>query len=302
MPRFVILGVLAMLFALGGNAFLFPIMYHAVPGISLFRVPARALFLCSLFMAVLAGAGIDALVKSRLRGALRPRAATAVTIVVLTVCCWELASHAGQVLRTIPRDAIRSDSPLVQFLRERVGDGRVSVRQELLSDREAWQTGISKFQGYEPVALARIALYSQVMFGQENVAVHLGFQEPLLDKCHKPLVDAAGIRFAVTEGENAVPVEGWRVVQQGQVDREFTLREGRRTKLPYVVYENLTPLPRAYVLGRAVPIDVAGDVLGQLRGLIRTANCCSFETCYRPENARNQGRANRERVCHPGAN
>jgi len=44
-PRFVVLGVLAMVFALGSNAFLFPMMYYAVPGISLFRVPARALFL-----------------------------------------------------------------------------------------------------------------------------------------------------------------------------------------------------------------------------------------------------------------
>ncbi|MCU0872223.1 MAG: YfhO family protein [Pirellulaceae bacterium] len=266
-PRFVILGLLAMLFSLGGHAFLFPMMYHVVPGISLFRVPARALFLGSLFTAVLAGAGLDALVNSRLLGAIRPRAAGTVAFVALAACCWDLADHAGRVLRTIPADQIRSDSPLVQFLRQRIGDGRVSVRQELMSDREAWQSGIPKFQGYEPVALARIALYSQVMFGQENVAVHLGFQEPLLDKCHKPLVDAAGIRFAVAERRDAIPVEGWRVVQQGPLDREFTLREGRRQKLPYVVYENLTPLPRAFVLGRVVPVDATGDVLGQLRRL-----------------------------------
>jgi len=38
-----------------------------------------------------------------------------------------------------------------------------------------------------------------------------------------------------------------------------------RESFPYVVYENLTSLPRAYVLGRVVTVHLQGDVLAQLR-------------------------------------
>jgi hypothetical protein len=52
--------VVAALFAVGDNAFLFPLLWKYVPGFGLFRAPARALVVVALVIAVLAAIGLDA--------------------------------------------------------------------------------------------------------------------------------------------------------------------------------------------------------------------------------------------------
>ena len=54
-------GCLAVWFACGRNLGFYTVLYHVVPGMSLFRVPARSLFLANLGAAVLAGMGMQAL-------------------------------------------------------------------------------------------------------------------------------------------------------------------------------------------------------------------------------------------------
>ena len=57
----VALAALAAWFALGRKFGLFAVLYHWVPGVDRFRVPARSLFLANLGVAVLAGFGVEAL-------------------------------------------------------------------------------------------------------------------------------------------------------------------------------------------------------------------------------------------------
>ena len=52
---------LALWFACGRHLFLYTAAYFIVPGMNLFRVPARALFLANLAAAVLAGLGVEAI-------------------------------------------------------------------------------------------------------------------------------------------------------------------------------------------------------------------------------------------------
>lgn len=54
------LALAATVFAFGKDLGLFRLLYTILPGMSLFRVPARALFLTTLAMAMLAGLGLDA--------------------------------------------------------------------------------------------------------------------------------------------------------------------------------------------------------------------------------------------------
>jgi len=56
-----LLALLTIWVACGYKLGLFALIYHLVPGMNLFRVPARPLFLTSLAIAILAGFGVDAL-------------------------------------------------------------------------------------------------------------------------------------------------------------------------------------------------------------------------------------------------
>src|SRR5262249_19743966 len=61
--------VLLVVLALGNYTPLFDLLYQEVPGFNQFRAPCKFLFLASLFLALLAGAGLDEL----LRGACASR-------------------------------------------------------------------------------------------------------------------------------------------------------------------------------------------------------------------------------------
>ncbi|HEX7566987.1 MAG TPA: hypothetical protein VF355_00320, partial [Anaerolineaceae bacterium] len=57
-------GLAAVVFALGTNAFLFPLLLKVLPGASLLRVPSRAWFIVAFCTAALAGWGTDGLIAS----------------------------------------------------------------------------------------------------------------------------------------------------------------------------------------------------------------------------------------------
>src|SRR5205807_1388012 len=63
----VVLG--ALLLALGQFGPLYPVLYSFVPGLGLFRVPARWLFVASFGLALLAAIGVDQLERARVRRA-----------------------------------------------------------------------------------------------------------------------------------------------------------------------------------------------------------------------------------------
>lgn len=58
-PYFAGLAALGLFLAFGGYNPLYPFLLDAIPGINLFRVPARWLFLCAFGLAALAGLGMD---------------------------------------------------------------------------------------------------------------------------------------------------------------------------------------------------------------------------------------------------
>jgi len=336
--RFAVLWLAALLFALGDLAPVFPLLHRFVPGVSLFREPARALFFCSFLTAVLAGAGFNQMVSMATDGrrrrqygvliglliavvgaavltilqrwGLRPIAAgesssvsgwqaalqaiSAARVfgwllvallamfllslgtrlsryalaVGLCVVCAELGWHAGQVLRTIPAGAVRRDNSLLEFLQQRAGPDRVLAKQELLSDREAWSAGIHKVQGYDPVPLGRVGMAAAALSPRQDPATFLvGFADFDLGALRKPLIDAWGVRYAAVAGNAGESVEGWRIVASRRLQAEFTLAGQVVSELPYVVYENANPMPRAYVLGRAAVLDSRRDAVRQLAAL-----------------------------------
>ena len=78
-PFFLVLASVSLILALGTATPLFELMHAAMPGYSLFRFPARWLFLVSFCLATLAAYGVD-----RLRDDLRPEERRRLSLVLLT--------------------------------------------------------------------------------------------------------------------------------------------------------------------------------------------------------------------------
>jgi len=83
--------VLALLFALGGNFPLHSLLYHHVPGFSLFRNPARVSILIALAMALLAGWSLDNLLfGERARDLLKMQRGILLAVTGTAVAVWIL--------------------------------------------------------------------------------------------------------------------------------------------------------------------------------------------------------------------
>lgn len=186
-------------------------------------------------------------------------------VLVLGLVSLEFVWHSGRMLRTIPPSAAGRENPLLEFLRPRVGSGRVLVGQALLSDREAWWSRIPKLQGYEPVPSARLALYAAALTGPQNSdRILLGFESPRLSRLQKPLADALGVRYAVVPGKDLPEVPGWRRVGGGSLPQEFTLRGQSPSVSHFTVYQNDSPAPRAFLIGRVQLRERSSDIVRQL--------------------------------------
>ncbi|QDU14631.1 Bacterial membrane protein YfhO [Gimesia maris] len=310
--RLTLIGLAALLLAFGPHLPFYTLCYNLIPGFSMFRLPVRLLWLCSLAVAMLAGFGCESLFRlsqSQHRKLLRliigigltavlllmgyqlfqsqgeitfnmgtkqtfriqlawffaaittvfitlflasfsRKSAIAGTLLLSLICTWELSTHAHQILRTVPQSSFRGETKLITFLKANLGEHRVLVNQKLLSDREAWQHQIMKIQGYDPVPLTRLGLLAAAAFPQPDAAAMMaGFKSPDLLTARKPLLDLMSIKYVILQTDQKQEIEGWKTIDQGTIPEEFHLQNSTHEQLPYLILENLNPLPRTYLTG-----------------------------------------------------
>jgi len=196
-----------------------------------------------------------------------PRQKTAF-VLALSAVVLSAAWYGAEMLRTVPPALAGRDSSVIAFLRGRLGNDRVLAEQELLSDREARQHGLRKLVAYDPVPLMRVALYAVASIpGQDPAKGLCGFEHLRLTSLHKPLVDAAAVRYAVVAGRGPEQHAGWRRVSWGSLPPEFTLRGQASARRLYTIYENPASLPRAFVLGGTRMRQPDSELVRQLREL-----------------------------------
>ncbi len=253
--RWIPLLIIAFLFCFGTSTPVYPLLHRFLPGISLFRAPSRALFFCSLLMSLFAGAGLDRLLSS-FKLPEKRRLALALGIGLCCLSVVELQRHASAVLRVIPRENIRAANPVLDDLLPLETHERVLVEQDLLSDGEAWRAGIQKVQAYDPVPLTRLAIaLAALVAPQKDPAMEMtGVYAVELSAYRKSVLDLLGVRYAVVRG-HIDPPNGWAMKSQGQTPREFVLPGKDIPSFTYTVLENLSPLPRAFVVGQKGEFD-----------------------------------------------
>lgn len=316
--RLLLFGLISFLLAFGPNLPVYTLFYDVIPGFSMFRIPARFLWICSLVVAMLAGFGCDSILTLSLNSrrkfiqtvsliclvstsallafliyssqglvTLRINPERIVKIQLIYFICtmpvtalavfaachsrktglwgiillcffssWELSTHSKQILRTIPQSSFRADSKVTNFLKANLGPYRVLAEQKILSDREAWSQQILKVQGYEPVPLVRLGLFAAATFPQPDAALMMaGYSEPELSTARVSLINLMSVKYAILQTDKQVQIEGWKIIQQGAIPEEFTLRDSKPKSVPYLILENPNPLPRAFLLGTAKTLN-----------------------------------------------
>lgn len=278
--RYACWGLVAFGFAFGSNGPVYWVLRALVPGVSSFRAPNRAMFLCAAVIAVLAAAGLEAIaqmtrkngrqVRRRRAGgpAVEWAAAKLASLGRWQTGAWlvavlgvgELALHAHVVLRTVPPENLRRGGPIVRFLQQRAGHDRILVEQQLLNDREAVEAGLYKAHGYEPVPLLSYAMTMRALNGRrEPNALILGFEPLDLSDLHLPVLDLLRVRFAVVRPAARVDWERWNLVGRGRVPDHLALRGQTPVQLDYWILENRTALPGAFVVGNARVLTTGED-------------------------------------------
>lgn len=269
--RMAIMAVIALLFAAGANTPLFPLLFDVLPGVPMFRAPARALLLVTLAAAVLAAAGFDAMaayVLRRLNLPLRARRMRPVLVaVVFTLIAGELCWFGIGQLGTVPVAALRSDAAVAAWLGKQSGEFRVVAPQSLLTDHEAQIAGIDKVQAYEPVTPATtVGLLAGTAesdaTGDDIRSLLSGFGRLSL-KVDRDVLDLLGVRYAVLPASQSPPGDGWTKRAEGVVPSPVHLRGEDVKHGRFAIHENAQALPRAFLVGR-VKVASGGDALEAL--------------------------------------
>ena len=253
------------LFAFGTSTPFFRWCHAWLPGVASFRSPARALYLSSALVSVLAAVGWDVLCDRWVNEtASRRRLLAGLSLLLMAGLTFELGRFSERVVATVPASALRRDSAVSEFLRAHQSSDRVLSGLGLYDDREAQQDHTQKLLGYDPFLFLRYAQFFEALTRDGAPADPAGFQLPRLRDFQKPLLDLAGVRFAVMPSSgNGIPLEvpGWKQVHAGRIPQAISLPSNSHQEWPFAILENQSVMPRTFVVGHAVTAKdaVAGE-------------------------------------------
>ncbi len=228
-PFWAAAAVIAGLFALGTNSFLFPLIFRWLPGVSLLRVPSRAWFIVAFGVCLLAAHGWQTL-SGRWRDTLGlQRYARLGLPVLLLVISLDLLWMNTSLLTVQPVPAL---SPVATWLAAQPGLFRVYSSSASLPLPD----GLQHVEGVDPLHLATLARFveqaTQIIPTEYSVSVPARYSR---DRATTPLPDAEmlgrlNVRYLVAEFDVTTP--GFKLVQQFEATR---------------IYENELAQPRAWL-------------------------------------------------------
>jgi hypothetical protein len=253
-----VLWVLTLLFAFGTQTPVYNGLAAAVPGMTWFRLPCRALFFTSFATAVLAAVAADVIQRGfgsrfRVMGSM-------LVASLFVACAVELTRFADQVTATARLVPLAERDPeLLAALTANPADmsqHRVFGMQALLPDRDAAALGIAKVHGYEPAGPAKYLLLSARLPKEGSKPLDpMGFLPADMSELDQRLLDLLAVKHALQvrkPDEPAASIDGWRQVRSGTVVDAVRLRgSNKRIGYTYDLLENEDPLPRAFIVGQA---------------------------------------------------
>ncbi len=250
---------LAVLFALGINTPFYRLLVRVVPGLTWLRVPARAWFIVTFGLALLAGVGVHALQQRARPGQrLSPSGVAALALALVVV---DLGFMDASLIR--PRSVasvLAEGGELAATLAAQPGLFRIYSPSYSLPQQTGAVYGLQSVDGVDPLQLAETVAFVRQAAGLEgqpprysevlppappNGDVILGHRDARPDL---NLLGLLNVRYLAAE----FPLQVEGLVERGRFGTTY-------------LYENTHVLPRAFVLYRAGPVAGPEEALARLK-------------------------------------
>ena len=247
------LALLGLLLALGSHTPLYRVFYSVVPGVSLFRAPARYLLLFTLAVVPLVALGVERLWSAEeslgrqlkwIGGPALIQRGRGIAVVAVVLLAAELAAYGSRYFLPYPVENLEWPPDFAAAVRKHP---QQPCRMAGVAPEQTPEIGkcqlaeLGHVGGYESMMLQRYTELCNVARGKPASAVIVAMT--LLRP--GPVFDLMGARLWIVPGPREEP-PGWRTV--GQTPAGF-------------VYENPKALPRAFLVGKSVVIPSAPERL-----------------------------------------
>lgn len=227
------------------------LLYEALPGFALFRIPGRMLFLSQLFWTLLAGLGVDALLGRTPRRMHLPLVALLVALPVL-----DAAVRMWPRIRTVPLSEALPQNPFHEPLNRGATDGRVAaIGRGALFYGLAGVYGIDLVNGYSSLNLRHFVDYFLLLKHGERPHGPAGAHvfTDLSQVARPELLSALDARFLIATEPHRLEDLGYEKLASYE-DVPVVQQYRGRVRVPVHVWRLREPLGPAYFAASVHPV------------------------------------------------
>jgi hypothetical protein len=208
-------------------------------------------------------------------------------IALLAIDLWAMT---WPLVQTQPESVLTEPADCIRFLSEQ--NQQVMARQDRLRvlDQGAGHVAsasplgtalpmleeLEPLRGYNSVDIRRYKEYLQFITDEDKPQIPRegAFGFPIMANFplkNKPLLDLLGTRYLLTSDRSQkFPAQGWQSVCVDEHPEAYmVILGGRRVLPPFVVYENPSVFPRAFVVPQAKPLPERSQVLPTFRHMTK---------------------------------
>lgn len=200
--------VFSLIYALGTNTPLYALIYHTIPGTSLFRRPVDAMFLATFCLIPLAALGVEKLLAKLRHSRALSLAVPALPVILL---CWDLSSHTLHPNQTNswPQSFVASlpnHFAIIERLHQGTANpGQPDWRTEFSDPAYFWPdlpavNKIYSTEGYNPMSNAR---YDQIFGVTRSAYAPVSFTK-WTPNYNAPLFALLGVKYIASRQNSAV--------------------------------------------------------------------------------------------------
>ncbi len=233
-----------------------------LPILSLFRSPARMLFLTAFFGIVLAGVGLDASIE-RLRGRWT-RLSHVVPAILVLLQASEGVVYARRYLDAKPLSFFQPSTPSARLLARDPSLFRVApVGRFTLAYGSAASHGLQLITGYEPYNLRRYQQYMDLLqFGHARRDDAVVWTD-LMQVMRWDLLDDLNVKYLLSSEPLALPPERFELLERFPHEPVFVFYRGMRDT-DVSVYRNRTVRPRAFFAEKMLVVPNSSSAQAEL--------------------------------------
>ncbi|HEY5284726.1 MAG TPA: hypothetical protein VIM14_18180, partial [Polyangia bacterium] len=236
--------------------------YAVVPGLRLFRLPGRILFVTAFFGVTLAGVGLHELRERLSRRS--HRGAAWVSVALFAIMAGEGVAYAHRYLDTAPASFVRPDTDLGQFLSADRSTFRVApVGRTAVSYGSAAAMGLALVTGYEPYNLSRYQQYFRLLQSGADGGNEAAVWTDLHQVERWDLLDALNVKYLLSSHPLTLPADRFEFVQRFERQPVYVLYKGVR-QTDVWLYRNLRARTRAYFVEKVAVVPNHGAALAML--------------------------------------